>query len=100
MNRIDKVLAYLGEPYRITVIDHEPVIYRSFDHFEFEVSGLHKRVMDCTLYVWMTSPHRDLVGIYSNIRSTGDLKDLLGYCSVRYQNLFSRILVEREDRTE
>lgn len=26
------------------------------------------------------------------------LKDLLGYCAVRYQNLLSRIQVEREDQ--
>lgn len=40
------------------------------------------------------------MGIYSHIKSNEDLKDLLGYCSVKYQNLFSRILVEREGQTE
>lgn len=97
MSKINEVLAYLGKPYSITTIDLEPVIYRALDGYEFEISGLHKKNMDCTLYVWATAPHRRIVGIYSNIRSCEDLKDLLGYCSVKYQNLLSRIQVERED---
>lgn len=100
MDPINETLKYLGPPYCIRTIDHEPVIYRSLEHFEFEVSGLHKQTMDGTLYVWMKHPHRELIGIYSSIRSNDDLKDLLGYCSVKYQNLFSRIRAEREVQTE
>lgn len=100
MESINETLKFFGQPYCIKTIDHEPVVYRSLDQFEFEVSGLHKQKMDCTLYVWMAHPHRELMGIYSHIKSNEDLKDLLGYCSVKYQNLFSRILVEREDQTE
>ncbi len=100
MLKIDEVLNYLGKPYQIRTIDGESVIYRPLKQFEFEVSGLHKVPLDCTLYVWLTHPHRELVGTYSNIQNKEDLKDLLGYCSVKYQNLFSRIQVEREDRTK
>ncbi len=100
MARINKTLEYLGEPYHISNIDNEPVIHRQLDNFEFEVSGLHKPSMDCTLYVWMVHPHRELLAVYSGIRTKEDLKDLLGYCSVKYQNVLSRIQVEREDQTK
>ncbi len=98
MPQIDETLGYLGEPYFITEMDGEPVISRTLEDFEFEVSGLHKKKFNCSLYVWMTHPHRELMGIYHDIQSKEDLKDLLGYCAIRYQNLFSRIQVEREDQ--
>lgn len=97
MDKISEILAYLGEPYQITTIDKEPVIHRSLKNFEFEISGLHKHPMNCTLYVWMSSPHRELLGIYSSIQTKEALKDILGYCAVKYQNLLSQIRVERED---
>lgn len=100
MALIDDTLKFLGQPYCVQSIDSEPVIYRFLGQFEFEVSGLHSRTMNCTLYVWRTTPCRELVGIYSSIKTKEDLKDLLGYCSVKYQNLFSRIQVEREDQTK
>ena len=97
MDYIQDVLAYLGPPYHTSIRDHEPVILRSLDHFEFEISGLHQAKMNCILYIWMTHPHQELMGIYSGIKSKEDLKDLLGYCSIKYQNVLSRIQVERED---
>lgn len=100
MDYIPDVLAYLGPPYRASTRDNEPVIIRILDHFEFEISGLHRPKMNCILYVWMTRPRRELMGIYSGIKSKEDLKDLLGYCSVKYQNVLSRIQVEREDQIE
>lgn len=100
MSKINEILEYLGSPYHISNMDHEPVICRQLDNFELEVSGLHKKSLDCTIYVWMNSPHRKLMGIYSGIRAKEDLKDLLGYCSVKYQNVLSRIQVEREDQTK
>lgn len=100
MSQIDNVLRYLGQPYCIKSIDLEPVIYRRLNNFEFEISGLHKHSLNCTLYVWMAFPHRELMGIYKGIKSVEDLKDLLGYCSVKYQNLLSRIQIEREDQIE
>ena len=100
MHKINEILEYLGSPYQISTIDNEPVIHRQLDNFELEVSGLHKNSMDCTIYVWVNSPHRKLAGIYSGIRTKEDLKDLLGYCSVKYQNVLSRIQVEREGQTE
>lgn len=99
MNKIDEILSYLGTPYFIATRDGEPVICRTLENFEFEISGLHKNRLNCSLYVWMTHPHSELMGIYHNIQSKEDLRDLLGYCSVKYQNLFSRIQVEREDQT-
>lgn len=100
MSKINEVLEYLGKPYQIRIIDMEPVIYRKLNDFEFEVSGLHKSMGGCTLYVWKTVPHQEIVGIYSDIRNLDDLKDLLGFCSVKYQNVLSRIRVEREDQIE
>lgn len=98
MSTINKALEYLGKPYQIKTIDTEPVVYRNLNDFEFEVSGLHKSAVNCTIYVWQKKPYQKLIGIYNNIQSIEDLKDLLGYCSVKYQNLFSRIHVEREDQ--
>lgn len=100
MSKINRILEYLGPPYCLSTIDGEPVIYRKFENIEFEVSGVHKQSMNCVIYVWMTYPHRELVGIYSGIRTIEDLKDVLGYCSVKYQNVLSRIQVERESQTE
>lgn len=100
MSKINEILKYIGAPYQISTIDNEPILYRQFENLEFEVSGLHKRSMNCTVYVWLTSPHRELIGIYSGIRTIEDLKDVLGYCSVKYQNVLSRIQVEREGQTE
>ena len=100
MSQVNDALEYLGKPYQIKTIDTEPVVYRKLDSFEFEVSGLHKSAMNCTVYVWKSVPHRELVGIYNGIQSLDDLKDLLGYCSVKYQNLFLKIQAEREDQTE
>lgn len=100
MSKINEILEYLGSPYHISTIDNEPVIYRQLDNFALEISGLHKKSMDCTIYVWMGSPHRELLGIYRGIHTKEDLKDLLGYCSVKYQNVLSRIQVEREDQTK
>ncbi len=97
MALINDALSFLGPPYYIRDIDSEPVIYRLLGQYEFEVSGLHNKKMDCTLYVRCTSP-RELIGIYSGIKTKEDLKDLLGYCAVKYQNLLSRIQVEREDQ--
>lgn len=100
MSKINEALEYLGMPYQIRIIDKEPVIYRKLNDFEFEVSGLHKSAVNCTVYVWRNSPHQEIIGIYSGIRSFDDLKDFLGYCSVKYQNLLSKIQVEREDQTK
>ncbi len=100
MSQINEILNYLGAPYFVTTRDGEPVICRTLEDFELEISGLRKRALNCSLYVWMTHPHRELMGIYHHIQSKEDLRDLLGYCAVKYQNLFSRIQVEREDQTE
>lgn len=100
MSKINDILEYIGAPYRLSTIDKEPIIYRQLENLEFEVSGLHKRSMDCTVHIWMTSPHRELISIYGGIHTKEDLKDLLGYCSVKYQNVLSRIQVEREGQTE
>lgn len=97
MRKIDEVLHYLGEPYRITKIDKEDVIYRSFGSYEFEVSGVSGRSNDFTLYVWKTSDVRTIIAIYSGIRGKENLKDVLGYYAAIYQNLLSQIRVEREE---
>lgn len=81
---------------RISTLDHEPVIYHQLDNFELEVAGLHKKSMDCTIYVRTSSPHHELASIYCGIQTKEDLKDLLGFCSVKYQNVLSRIQFERK----
>lgn len=100
MSFIDTVLAYLAEPYKIGMLDGEPVILRSFGDYEFEISGLHSPTSSITLYVWKTKPHNELVGIYTKIHGKENLKDILGYYATKYQNLHERILVEREDKIE
>lgn len=97
MRKIDEVLKYLGAPYSITTIDGEPVIYRSFKGFDFEVSGINGRSKNYTLYVWRTIPSTEVIGVYSGIQGNEALKDILGYYAVKYQNLISRIRVEREE---
>ena len=37
------------------------------------------------------------MGVYHGIKGQEHLKDILGYCAVKYQNLLSEIQVERED---
>lgn len=97
MRKIDDVLNYLGEPYSIVTRDKEPVIYRAFEGFDFEVSGINGRSKKYTLYVWKTKPSNEIVGIYSGIKGNEALKDILGYYAAKYQNLISGIQVERED---
>ncbi len=100
MKYIDKVLAYLGEPYIIATRDLETCIVREFPNFEFEVSGVRSEKHPCTLYVWMMKPHVELMGIYQGIVGKEALKDLLGYYAAKYQNLPEKVHVEREDKIE
>lgn len=97
MKKIENVLHYLGDPYIITTIDGEDVIYRSFGNFDFEVSGVNGHLNNFTLYVWDTTTSPVIIGIYSNIIGKEKLKDILGYYAAKYQNLISEIQVERED---
>ena len=98
LRQIDKVLQYLGEPYSITQINGEDVIYRDLGNgYDFEVSGVHNGSKHFSLYVWQIEPHKEIMGIYHNIRDAEQLKDVLGYCAFRYQNLQRKIQVEREE---
>lgn len=98
MSKIESVLAYLGEPYTISALDNEPVIYRKLENgYELEVSGVHGNAGTYSLYVWQTAPSRELVGVYHGIRGEQTLKDVLGHCAFRFQNLSAKIQVERED---
>jgi hypothetical protein len=100
MRKIEKLCAYLGELYAITKIDRGEVIYRDIGNgFDFEVSGVDSNLKSFTLYVWHTTKHRqEIVGIYSNIKSWEDLKDVLGYYAFKYKNLLEKICIEREDQ--
>lgn len=101
MKNIEKVRQYLGEPYTITMIDGEEVIYRDLGNgFDFEVSGVRTGSETYSLYVWETIPHKEIVGVYHKIHGAQELKDVLGYCAFRYQNLREKILVEREEIAE
>ena len=95
---VDKMVAYLGEPYSASVIDGERVVYRKLNEdFDFEVSGVRQGKKLYSLYVWRLRPHREIVGVYHNINGAEALKDFLGYCAVRYENRLSGIQVEREE---
>lgn len=94
---IKSVCSALGPLYRIEDRDGVPSIVRRIsDSLEFEVTGpfRHGRM---TVNLWLMSPHRELLAIYSGIATEGDLADTLGYLSFRYQNLKGKIQVERED---
>ena len=98
MRKIDKVCQYLGEPYTITQTDTEDVISRNLGNgYSFEVSGVHSGHETCSVYVWQIIPHKELVGVYHGIHGKQDLKDVLGYCAFKYQNLQEKIQVEREE---
>ena len=97
MKTVDIIRDYLGDPYVVTTIDQEAVVYRNLGNgYDFEVSGAHSLNGPFTLYVWAEHPRR-IVGIYSHIRGRKNLKDVLGYCAVKYQNLLAEIQIERED---
>ena len=97
MKGIYAVQSYLGDPYMVTTIDGEAVIYRRLGNgYEFEVSGVKSASGPYILYVWSSNP-REIVGIYAGIKGQEVLKDVLGYYSVKYQNLTNGIQVERED---
>ncbi|WP_195376744.1 hypothetical protein [Anaerotruncus rubiinfantis] len=97
MRPIDIVREYLGDPYVVTSIDLEDVIYRNLGNgYEFEVSGIRTIDSTCSLYVWSENP-RQIVGIYRGIKGRKNLKDLLGFYATKYQNLTDQIQVERED---
>lgn len=98
MRQIEKVLQYLGEPYSITQVDKEDVIYRDLGNgYDFEVSGVHNGSEHFSLYVWKLEPYREIVAIYHDIHGAEQLKDVLGYCAFKYQNLQEKIQIEREE---
>lgn len=94
---VKSACAALGPLYRIEDRDKVPSIVRRInDSLEFEITGPFDN--GCmTVNLWLISPHRELLAIYSGIATEGDLADTLGYLSFRYQSLQERIRVERED---
>lgn len=95
MDDVQSLASYLGPLYSVTNIDGEPVVYRKLPNgFEFEVSGASRRNGPFDLYVWNES--RQIVGIYTRVHGRETLADVMGYYSVRYQNLTDRYRVERE----
>ena len=94
---INAACRYLGEAYRIEISDGVESICRTINSkFEFEVCGFFG-MGSYTVNLWQYSPHRELLAIYSGIKSLEDLRDTLGYLAFKYQNLSARIQVERED---
>ena len=94
---IKAVCQYLGESYYIAKRDTVESICRTIDDkFEFEVCGFYG-MTSYTVNLWQYAPHRELLAIYSGIKSLKDLRDTLGYLAFKYQNLSARIRVERED---
>lgn len=98
MSLLQKLVSSLGNPYIVRRLDRESIIYRRLDNgYELEVSGIRSMSGKCCLYVWK-EVLRVLTGIYSDI-PVKDLKDALGHCAFKYQNLSEKIRVEREDQT-
>lgn len=94
---INAACQYLGEAYYIAKRDTVESICRTInERFEFEVCGFFG-MGTYTVNLWQYSPHRELLAIYSGIKSLEDLRDTLGYLAFKYQNLSERIRVERED---
>ena len=95
MKNIESLLTYLGEPYTQKTIDFEETVYRLLHNdYELEVSNCSKKDGPFTVYVWKNK--NEIIGTYSGIRGRETLKDFLGYCSVKYQNLTAEFQVERE----
>lgn len=98
MKKIQLLRDFLGDPYSITTIDMEEVIYRDLGNgFDFEVSGIKAGSETYSLYVWKLCPHKEIVGVYHKIHGQQMLKDLLGFYAAKYQNLSDQIQVEREE---
>ena len=94
--KLNDLIAYIGSPYEAKTIDFEDVIYRKLDNgIELEVSGIAGNSNTCTIYVW---DQRVLSGIYTVPKNKPMLKDCLGMLAFKYQNLSSRIQVERGDQ--
>lgn len=94
---INAACRYLGDPYYIAKRDTVESICRTInDKLEFEVCGFFG-TSSYTVNLWQYLPHRELLAIYSGIKSLEDLRDTLGYLAFKYQNLSVRIQVERED---
>ena len=101
MKEIEKVRQFLGEPYTITTIDLEEVIYRNLGNgYDFEISGVRAGHHIYSLYVWKLEPHREIVAIYHKIHGKQELKDLPGHCAFIYQNLDKKIQIERQEFPE
>lgn len=95
--KIKAARQYLGDAYRIEISDGVESICRTInERFEFEICGFFSSG-GYTVNLWQYSPHRELLAVYSGIRSLEDLRDTLGYLAFKYQNLSDRIQVERED---
>lgn len=94
---LKSVCDFLGPMYTVKKIDMVETIYRKVnERFEFEVTGFFG-TSKMTVNLWQIRPHRDLMAIYSGIRTKEELSDTLGYLSFKYQSLSERIRVERED---
>ena len=84
--KIKDTRAYLGEPYTITIIDLEYVIYRDLGNgYDFEVSGLNnsRKSFSAKIYVWQLEPRR-IVEIVEITNTPLHLKDALGALAMKY----------------
>ena len=94
---LKSVCDFLGPMYTVKKIDMVETIYRKVnERFEFEVTGFFG-TSKMTVNLWQIRPERELMAIYSGIRTKEELSDTLGYLSFKYQSLSERIRVERED---
>lgn len=80
MKTLEKLVQELGEPYTITTIDNERVLYCNINqNYEIEVSGLDNRRKhpSIVVYVWQKSPQIKCVETLEGIHSKSLLVDTL-----------------------
>ena len=90
---LEKLREFLGGEFSIVNIDTAPSLQRILNS-EYGIEIF--KADTYNLCVWKTTPIIQ-VCIYNEITDPQVLKDLVGYVSVKYQNLFSQIHVECEE---
>lgn len=83
-------LNQLNPIYSIKIIDREQCLYHKInDYYDIEVSGLNnqKKSAECTIFVWLIKPYRDLVEIIPVGNNLSVLSDTLAEIRNRYRTL-------------
>jgi len=84
--KLTEILKLLGKPYMIREIDNEPVIYRKFEHYELEVSGLNTKgdKINAVIFVWATTGGYRRVETIEGLSSIHSVTEALRSTSQKY----------------